>query len=344
MKSIIPQISIIIVNWNGKKWIKDCFDSILLQTFKDFEIIFVDNASTDDSIEFVKANYPNVIIVSNSSNLGFAGGNNAGYKVAKGEYIFLLNTDTKLEPNVLELTLEAFDKLPKVAAVQPKLVLMKEPDLMDSCGSFWTDTTILYHYGLAKNVHLEKYNVPLYVFSNKGAAIMLRKNIIDEIGLFDDEQWCYYEESDLCHRIWIYGYECLYYPKSTVLHAVGGTSTQFDNSFVQFHSFKNKLHSYLSNFELLTLLKVVPMHLLVVMVSCMIWIASGKISLAFAVLKSIVWNIKNARGILKRRKQIQSIRKCSDSEVFVKTKRNPKLAYYRLMMSGYEGLKKYEDE
>lgn len=343
MKGIIPQISIILVNWNGKKWLKDCIDSILLQTFKNFEIILVDNASEDSSVEFIKANYPNIIIVSNSNNLGFAGGNNAGYKVAKGEYIFLLNTDTKLEPNVLEFTLEAFDKFPKAAAVQPKLVLMKDQNSIDSCGSFWTDTTILYHYGLAKNVHLEKYNVPLHVFSNKGAAMMLRKDIIDEIGLFDDEQWCYYEESDLCHRIWIYGYECLYYPKSTVLHAVGGTSIQCDNSFVMFHSFKNKFHSYLTNFELLTLLKVVPMHLLVLITSCMVWIVSGKINLVFGTLKSIVWNIKETRNILIKRKHIQSLRKCSDLEIFIKTKKNPKLAYYRLMMSGYEGLKKYED-
>ena len=96
-------ISVIIVNWNGKKWLKKCLDSILIQSYEKIEIVFVDNGSTDGSVEFVTKYYKNVIVVSSKKNLGFASGNNLGIKKANGEYIALLNSDTWLEKDFFKI-------------------------------------------------------------------------------------------------------------------------------------------------------------------------------------------------------------------------------------------------
>jgi len=222
--------------------------------------------------------------------------------------------------------------------------MMNDHDTLDSCGSFWTSMTVLYHYGMAKNERLEKYNAPLYVFSNKGAALMLRKDIIDEVGLFDDDQWCYYEETDLCHRLWICGYECLYYPKSTVRHTIGASSNRVARASTLYHSFVNKFASYLVNFEILTLLSVIPTHLMVVFFSSLFWLIQGKFSFAYAAIKSIFKTVINLKKILTKRKRVQSIRRRSDADLFKLTKVNPRFKYYPLFFfKEYDGMKLYID-
>ena len=101
MKSDYPLVSLIIVNWNGKKWLRNCLDSVYSQNYKNFEVIFVDNASTDDSVDFVKDNYPETKIIQNEDNYGFAKGNNIATRIAKGKYLFFLNNDTKVGKNFL---------------------------------------------------------------------------------------------------------------------------------------------------------------------------------------------------------------------------------------------------
>ena len=331
-----PLISIILVNWNGRKWLPDCLESIFLQTYSNFEVILVDNASEDDSVEFVRTNYPGAIILKNNENAGFAGGNNRGYEAAKGEYLFLLNTDTRLESDSLEKTLKAFDLYPNAGTVQPKLVMMNNPEILDACGSYWTDTTILHHYGMHKKSNHKAYNSPIFVFSNKGAAMLIRKQVIDSIGLFDDDYWCYYEETDLCHRIWISGYECLYYPDAVIHHAVGSTAKLFPNAFINYHSFKNKLNSFLKNFELKTLIRVLPVHFIAVIMLCIVWLFKGKIEHSTAMMKSVMWNLTRLPDTFKKRRKIQLRRRMLDTEIFKITKKNPGLKYYWELFTAYE--------
>lgn len=306
-----PKISIIIVNWNGKKWLKGCFDSILSQTYTSYEVIFVDNGSIDDSVSYLKSNFPKVKIIQLDKNYGFAKANNIGIGKAKGDVIFLLNNDTKIQKNMLEKIMPIF-KNPKIGTIQPKIVLMNEKNKLDLVGAFWTPITFLYYLGLEGKSSLKRFNLPMKVFSNKGAAMFIRKTMIDKIGAFDDDFWSYYEETDLCHRAWISGYECWYYPVSTCYHANGGTSLNLENSFIQFHNFKNKLLSFLKNFETWTLLSVIPLYTAIIFGLISAYIVKGKYSKALALLKSLVWNLKNIRSTLKKRKSIQNNRIVKD--------------------------------
>lgn len=328
MHNLNKLISVIIVNWNGKKWLANCFEDLKNQTNQNYEIIFVDNASSDDSVIFIKQNYPNVHIVENQKNLGFAAGNNSALPIARGEYILLLNNDTRIPPNYLENFIGAFLNNPKIGAAQSKIIRMDNPDLLDSCGSFWTNTTLLYHYGVGKKQSLKKYNDAFPVFTNKGASMLISRKLVDEIGLFDDDFWCYYEETDFCHRVWLAGYECWYLPTSEISHAIGGTSVKFKNSEIHFNNFKNKLLSYLKNFEVKTLLRVIPIFLILSIGISFLWIAQGYFSNAYAIYRALIWNIVHFKNTLNKRYVIQKKRVVSDKAIFLKTRRTPNLKYY----------------
>lgn len=341
MDNITNLISIIIVNYNGKKWLKGCLDSLFTQTYKNFEIIFVDNASRDDSVKFIKEFYGEVKVILSRENLGFAGGNNLGIKYAKGKYILLLNNDTWVEKNYLEKYINAFQEIPSAASIQSKMILMNISDKLDSCGSYWSDSSFLYHYGYKQDKNLEKYNIIMPFFSNKGASMMIRKDVIDKIGLFDEDFWCYYEDTDFCSRAWLAGYECWYYPEAVMYHAGYGTAHVFQNYIVQFHNFKNKLLSFLKNFEVWTLAKTLPIYLILNILLSIFWLLQGKWKYFLALYQAIWWNISHFRQTIKKRQVIQSLRKKRDAEIFKKVKRNPKLKYYYYL---FIGLKKYVDK
>lgn len=341
------KISVIIVNFNGEKYLKNCIVSLLANKTPRFEIIVVDNGSADGSLEVLKdplihnSKYK-IHLVENRTNLGFAGGNNVGLKQATGEYLLLLNNDTVVEKDFLSSLLKAFEEIPNLGCVQPKIVLMKDPNIIDSCGSFFTDSSFLYHFGYDKNQALEIYSRPFPVFSVKGVAMLVRKDLVDKIGLFDDDFWSYYEETDFCHRVWLAGYECWYYPKTKILHAAGGTTlVYFHNSFIQFQNFKNKLMSFIKNFQFSTLIKFLPLYLVINLFLGLFFLITLKPRFFLSLIKSLIWNIIHLKQTLFKRRKVQLLRKVSDREIFKKVKRNPRLSYYYYQQFGK--LKNYAD-
>ena len=326
-------VSVIIVNWNGREWLKDCLDSLSLQTHRNFEIILVDNASTDDSIDFVSKYYPNVIIVETSKNLGFAGGNNLGIQRARGDFVFLLNNDTKADCSLLEILLTAFDEIPKLGAVNPRVVLMNDPSKLDNCGTYWTSSTFLYHYGFGADRESEEFDIQRPVFYNNGSAMLIRTDLLRKYGLFDEDFWCYNEEGDFCHRLWLAGYECWYYPRISVLHAKGSTSSRIDNSLVQFHNYKNRLLSYTKTFEISNLLWIIPVHIILNTLFSFYWLLHGNFRQFLAIQRANLWYLSNLRKTIRKRKAVQAIRVKRDRELFITVKMNPPWwQYARKMM------------
>lgn len=333
-----PLVSIIIVNWNGLRWLSDCFSSIYSQDYKNFEIIFVDNASHDGSVEWVKKHYPKTKILINKENLGFADANNVGYRKAKREYVLFLNNDTRVTKTFLTELVKVLQSDPVIAGAQSKILLMDKPDTYDSVGAFLTPTGFLYHYGFGKKDE-KKYDKQIDLYTAKGACMMFKKDVLDKVAIdgniFDPDYFAYFEESDMCHRVWLAGYRIVYAYKSVIYHKMGATSSGINNAFIQYHSFKNRIRTYLKNLGLSQVLLIVPIHLLLCEGFSMVSFIRGKFALGLGVQKAFIWNISHFSTTYHLRKQVQHrIRAVPDTVILTKIMYNPSIRYYVGLFTG----------
>ncbi len=213
-------ISIIIPNYNGKHFLGGCLSSIASQTFRDFETILVDNASHDGSVPFVQENFPWTRIIVNPENLGFAGGTNVGIRNANGHFILTLNNDTRLEPNFLLEMSAAMESTSRVGIVAPKMLLMD--GRINSTGMCISRSGAAWNRGMFEDDNGQYSTSDLVIGACAGAALY-RRNLFDDIGLFDEDFFLYHEDVDLSFRAFLAGWDCLYWPKAVVWHVNSGT-------------------------------------------------------------------------------------------------------------------------
>lgn len=227
------RLSIIIVNWNTRSFLERCLISIEKYPPKEeFEIWLVDNASSDGSVEIVREKYPKVNIIQNSQNLGFARANNQAVIRASGRYILLLNPDTEVRPHALEQLVSFMDSRPKAGAVGPR-TLNSDHSLQVSCHPFPTlisEFWGLFHmnkiflYGTYP-LHRWNQNEPRAVDVLKGACILIRREVLLQVGLLDEDYFMYSEEMDLCFRIKKNNWDIYWFPQVEVIHH-GAQATQ----------------------------------------------------------------------------------------------------------------------
>ena len=218
-------VSIIIPNYNGGDLLYNCIDSIYKNiSIKDFEIIVVDNGSTDNSINRVKSNFQNVEIISSNSNLGYSGGCNLGATHASGKYLLFLNNDTEHSNEWIEKLVYFLDSNSKIAAVQPKILNIHNKKLFDyagGAGGFIDKFCFPFVQGRIFHTLEEdhnQYNNPSRIFWASGAAFMIRSNIFKTLEGFDKVYFAYMEEIDLCWRAQAMGYKIYSVPDSFVYH------------------------------------------------------------------------------------------------------------------------------
>lgn len=334
-------VSVIIVNWNGLRWLPECFGTLTKQDYGNYEIIFVDNASKDDSVLWVKKNYPKTKIIINKENLGFADANNVGYRVAKGDYILFLNNDTRVTKTFLTELVNVLESDNRLGGAQSKILLMDQPDTHDSVGAFLSPTGFLYHYGFGKKDQ-RKYDKQIELYTAKGACMMFRKNVLDQVAIagniFDPDYFAYFEESDMCHRVWLAGYRIVYAYKSVIYHKMGATSSTMNNSFIQYQSFKNRIRTYLKNFGALWLWTILPIHLAFCELYAIVLYLRGNFALGWAVERAYWWNIKHLGETMRLRKLVQKvIRTKEDREISPYILKSPKLRYYTNLLRGVVG-------
>ena len=338
----MPKVSIIVLNWNGKQFLKNCLDSLRKLTYKSVEIIIVDNNSTDGSQEFIKKYYPKFILVENKKNYGFARGNNIGFHKSKGKYVLFLNNDTVVSPSFLESLVDDLEKDSKIGCIQPQIRLTSEKDRLDQMGSYISFVGFLYHYGYRKKYSEKTYGKRREIFSAKGACIMFSSKLLKKIGLFDEDFFIFFEETDLCFRVWLSGYRVVYEPKSTIYHVVGGDTTASDKYKYErriYLIFRNTNCSYLKNFGTQNLLTVYPIFLGVQFCIFMLFLIKLRFDLLRAIIRAYWWNIVNLRNTLKKRKHVQhDIRKVSDRylDQFIKLTPRPSYYYYSLFKTTQE--------
>lgn len=337
-----PLVSVIIVNWNGLRFLKDCFDSLAKTTYKNIEIVFVDNASTDSSVEYVQRNFSSVKIIRNKTNLGVSEGHDIGFKNTKGDAILLLNNDTIVKKDVIKTLVKALYADKSIGAVQPKLVMYPKGVLIDSVGCFFLSTGDLYHYGREKHPDDPKYNNYMEIFSTKGACMLIKRKVLERTGLFDKDFYAYFEDTDLCIRIWLSGHKIIYMPSATVYHKGGGGSRQMMQSYILYHAYKNRICTYLKNFSFKYIVKTIPRTFMLYQIAFLGYLFTGKMSYALAVQQGILWNIVHIRSIMNKRKFIQQkIRKIKDDDFIPRLTKKVSLSYYYYQFFG--GLDKYRD-
>ncbi len=317
----IPLVSIIIANWNGGHTFEDCLRALSKIFYKNFEIILVDNNSTDASENLIKNFFPpsKFKIVKNKENLGFATANNQALKYVKGKYVLLLNNDTKVHPDFLKLLITKAESDPLIGVIQPKIYMMDKENYLDNAGSLITSIGFFEHVGFGEKDG-KKFDSEREILSAKGACMLIRTKVINEIGLFDKDFFSYFEETDFCWRVWLIGYKVIFYPKAHIYHKVGFTIKRLDVLNINFHYYKNRISSLIKNLEFKNLIFILPAHLFVSFGIAFVFLIRRQPKNTLMILKAIWWNIKNISKTIKKRQQIQKTRKIGDQILLEKFK------------------------
>lgn len=238
-------VSVIIPNYNGEHFLKECLEALKRQTFDDMEVILVDNASTDDSIKLAKELYREIRVIELHDNTGFAYAVNRGIEAAKGEYVLLLNNDTIVFPNFVKNQYKMIKGKPDVFSCSALMIQNQNHELVDDAG----DELAVLGWGFApdRDKPVSGCGVPHEVFSSCAGAAIYRKAVFDEIGLFDESFFAYLEDMDVGYRARLAGYRNLYNPYAKVYHLGSASSGSRHNAFKVELSARNSMYMMKKN-------------------------------------------------------------------------------------------------
>ena len=237
--------TVVIPNYNGKHFLKDCLYALSKQTQKEFGTLVIDNGSSDGSVDYIKENFPAVTVVQFKKNRGFCKAVNYGIQMAQTPYVLLLNNDTEVEEGFIEEMEKAMERHPKAFSVSSKLLQFNKRDRMDDAGDMYCLVGWQFQRGVAQ---LEKQFVKEEkVFSACAAAAIYRRAVFEKIGYFDESHFAYLEDMDIGFRARIYGYENWFCPAARAYHVGSGTSGSKYNSFKVKLSARNSVYMNYKN-------------------------------------------------------------------------------------------------
>lgn len=304
----MKKIAVVILNWNGKKLLEQFLPSVI-QYSQEATIYVADNASTDDSVSFIKANYPAIKIINNSGNYGYAKGYNEALQFVEEEIYALVNSDIEVTENWLQPILELF-KEEKVAIAQPKILDYKNKKLFEyagAAGGFIDKYGFPFCRGRVFETLEEdkgQYNDIIDIFWATGACMFIRKKVFRELNGFDADFFAHQEEIDLCWRAHNKGYITKYCGISTVYH-VGGATLKTGSPMKTFLNFRNSLWMMLKNLPTAKLFPVLFLRLILDGIAGIKFLAEGKPKHLWAVLKSHFYFYCYLVKYLKKRDLIQ---------------------------------------
>jgi len=232
------KLYVVIPNWNGAERIRACLDLLTAQT-QDHQVVVVDNGSVDESVKIIETAYPDVLLIKHSKNEGFAGGVNAGIKLAieqGGKYVALLNNDAMADKDWLKRLVGFLEENPKAGIATSKILGSGKPHL-DSTGEDYSIWGLPYPRGRGEG-EIDKYDKDTWVFGASGGASLYRVKMLEQIGLFDNDFFAYYEDVDLSFRAQLAGWKVGFVPKAVVYHEIGATSATI-KGFATYQTIKN---------------------------------------------------------------------------------------------------------
>ena len=247
--------TVIIPNYNGMQFLEACLSSLREQKY-DFETILVDNASGDNSIAYVQENFPEVQVIAADKNEGFSAAVNRGIKAATTPYVLLLNNDTRVEKDFVKNLETALDKKTDYFGIQAKMCMMSEPDRMDDAGDLYC--ALGWAFAIGKGKPQKNYNRFYPVFAPCAGAAIYRKEVMGEIGFFDEAHFAYLEDIDIAYRAKIAGYKNGFCPDAVVLHVGSGSSGSRYNAFKVRLAARNSVYLIYKNMPFLQVLINLP--------------------------------------------------------------------------------------
>lgn len=307
------KVSVVIVTFNSRKYIEECLKAVLTTEYDNFEILLIDNASSDGTSEIVAENFPRVQLIKNQINLGYAGGNNLGAKLAKGGLLAFLNPDTKVTKQWLKPLVESIGSK-EVFACQPKILLPQtrgSVNLINGIGK----TTHFLGFDWLTDYRREDYDFPVReITSFSGSAVLIKKDIFQKLGGFDENYFMYYEDGDLSWRMRLAGYKILVNPNSVVYHNYKYIPVEgYLRKKRKFYLLeRNRLVNLLKNYSLRSLILLLPA--MVVMELCLNLYFFSK-GWYLEKPKGYLWIFRHLSKIWQKRKVIQRERTITDKDV-----------------------------
>ena len=301
------KVAVVILNWNGRNLLKQFLPSVIAYS-PEAKIYVADNASVDDSMEYLRANFPQVNIIQNSRNAGYAGGYNLALKSVEEDIHILLNSDVEVTENWLKPIIRVFENEPETAAVQPKILDYQKKDHFEYAGAAggYIDK---FGYPFCRGrifQQLEEdhgqYNNDEYIFWASGACLAVRKSAYNEIGGLDEDFFAHQEEIDLCWRLQNRGYKIKYVANSRIFH-LGGATLQNMNPKKTFFNFRNSLFMLLKNIESPKVYYILFIRMLLDGLAGIKFIFEGKFNHFFAILEAHGSFYRHFRKIRKKRSE-----------------------------------------
>lgn len=319
-----PSVSIVVLNYNGRRWLEQCLPAAVAETAPDCELIVVDNGSSDGSVAFLRHAFPSVRVAALTSNEGFAAGNNAGARLARGRYLAFLNNDAAPQPGWLAALRAELDARPSAGLAASCIVYLHDPTIVDSAGD-----GITRFGGAFKRDHgqpVRDAREPHHVFGACGAAFLIRRELFEQIGGFDDAYFAVHEDVDLSYRCQLLGYGCIYVPRAVVHHAGSATMGHLSARSV-FWGQRNLEWTYVKNTPWPLLLVTLPGHALYDVAAAVYFARAGH----FRTFLRAKWSaVTDLPRVWRQRRAIQRGRRISSQAV------------WRLMDRGWLAIKRRE--
>ncbi|MDO8573289.1 MAG: glycosyltransferase family 2 protein [Candidatus Daviesbacteria bacterium] len=305
----MKKVSVIIPNWNGKELLKDCLDSLENQPA---EIILVDNGSTDDSIDFLKKNYPKVRLVKLKNNFGFARAINEGVKISNTEYVILLNNDTESDKDFVKSLITCADSHPEVISVNPRLLNFYDKKIIDGVGIEINEVGQARSIGWQEKDH-GQFDKEEYIFGATGGASLFRREDFIKVGGFDEGYFMYSEEVDFAFRAQFLGYKSIFCPMAIVYHkhkATAGKKPQH----IEYWQFRNMMQTIIKDFPVGVLFKKWRwLKIILVFLNTIFYqLKNGYI---WPPVLTKLWLLYHLPSLLNQRRAIQKNRKVSDGYI-----------------------------
>jgi GT2 family glycosyltransferase len=314
-----PLVSIVVLNYNGKQHLEACLDSLLRTDYPNFEIILVDNGSTDGSVEFVAKNYPTVKIVRLNRNFYTAGGYMAGVLVARGKYVAILNNDVEVDKDWLRFLVKALEKSPWVVAADAKYKDFYQRNRFDNSAAAgrWIDFFGNNYTRGVGELDVGQYDKPAYIM---GVLTFFKRDVLLKLGGFDISYIFGYEDIDIGWRIYLAGYKILYIPQAVIYHKSGASTKNGQNAQRPRPEFfylnkRNRLITLMKNYSINNMLRAITVTLLEYYFGLWYFFTSRNNIYALQLARAILYTFRNLKKIIKKRAITQQFRVRSDKAI-----------------------------